>query len=162
MSTFLIILAVILGVVGIIGSIVPGLPGPPLSWLGLLLAYFAGGTNAAGDPITMKFLLIWLVVTTIVTILDYFVPAWFTKLTGGSKYAGRGAIAGLIIGMIVPPVGVIIGSLAGAFLAELIYGQKDAPDSLKSAFGAFLGFLFGTGIKLIAAGLMMYYIIVYI
>ncbi len=162
MSTFLIILAVILGVVGIVGSIVPGLPGPPLSWLGLLLAYFAGGTNAAGDPITMKFLLIWLAVTTIVTILDYFVPAWFTKLTGGSKYAGRGAIAGLIIGMIVPPVGVIIGSLAGAFLAELIYGQKDAPDSLKSAFGAFLGFLFGTGIKLIAAGLMMYYIIVYI
>ncbi|MBQ1857230.1 MAG: DUF456 domain-containing protein [Bacteroidales bacterium] len=162
MSTFLIILAVILGVVGIIGSIVPGLPGPPLSWLGLLLAYFAGGTNAAGDPITMKFLLIWLAVTTIVTILDYIVPAWFTKLTGGSKYAGRGAIAGLIIGMIVPPVGVIIGSLAGAFLAELIYGQKDAPDSLKSAFGAFLGFLFGTGIKLIAAGLMMYYIIVYI
>ncbi|MEE3463034.1 MAG: DUF456 domain-containing protein [Candidatus Cryptobacteroides sp.] len=162
MSTFLIILAVILGVVGIIGSIVPGLPGPPLSWLGLLLAYFAGGTNAAGDPITMKFLIIWLAVTTIVTILDYFVPAWFTKLTGGSKYAGRGAIAGLIIGMIVPPVGVIIGSLAGAFLAELIYGQKDAPDSLKSAFGAFLGFLFGTGVKLIAAGLMMYYIIVYI
>lgn len=162
MSTFLIILAVILGVIGIIGSIVPGLPGPPLSWLGLLLAYFAGGTNAAGDPITMKFLLIWLAVTTIVTILDYFVPAWFTKLTGGSKYAGRGAIAGLIIGMIVPPVGVIIGSLAGAFLAELIYGQKDAPDSLKSAFGAFLGFLFGTGVKLIAAGLMMYYIIVYI
>lgn len=162
MSTFLIILAVILGVVGIIGSIVPGLPGPPLSWLGLLLAYFAGGTNAAGDPITIRFLLIWLAVTTIVTILDYFVPAWFTKLTGGSKYAGRGAIAGLIIGMIVPPVGVIIGSLAGAFLAELIYGQKDAPDSLKSAFGAFLGFLFGTGVKLIAAGLMMYYIIVYI
>ncbi len=162
MSTFLIILAVILGVVGIIGSIVPGLPGPPLSWLGLLLAYFAGGTNAAGDPITMNFLLIWLAVTTIVTILDYFVPTWFTKLTGGSKYAGRGAIAGLIIGMIVPPVGVIIGSLAGAFLAELIYGQKDAPDSLKSAFGAFLGFLFGTGVKLIAAGLMMYYIIVYI
>lgn len=162
MSTFLIILAVILGVIGIIGSIVPGLPGPPLSWLGLLLAYFAGGTNAAGDPITMKFLIIWLAVTTIVTILDYFVPAWFTKLTGGSKYAGRGAIAGLIIGMIVPPVGVIIGSLAGAFLAEFIYGQKDAPDSLKSAFGAFLGFLFGTGVKLIAAGLMMYYIIVYI
>ena len=162
MSTLLIILAVILGVVGIIGSIVPGLPGPPLSWLGLLLAYFAGGTNAAGDPITMKFLLVWLAVTTIVTILDYFVPAWFTKLTGGSKYASHGAIAGLIIGMFVPPVGVILGALAGAFLAELIYGQKDAPESLKSAFGAFLGFLFGTGIKLIAAGLMMYYIIVYI
>ena len=157
MNVVMIILAVILGVVGIIGSIVPGIPGPPLSWVGLLLIYFFGG-----DPMSLTLLFVMLGVTILVTVLDFVVPAWFTKVTGGSKYAGRGAIAGLIIGMIVPPVGVIIGSLAGAFLAELIYGQKDAPDSLKSAFGAFLGFLFGTGVKLVAAGLMMYYIIVYI
>ncbi len=37
-----------------------------------------------------------------------------------------------------------------------------AAASLKSAIGSFLGFLFGTGIKLIASGAMMYYIIVYI
>ena len=41
-------------------------------------------------------------------------------------------------------------------------GEKGAGDSIKSALGAFLGFLFGTGIKLIASGLMLYYIIVYI
>ena len=101
-------------------------------------------------------------ITTVVVIIDYVVPAWFTRLTGGSKYAGWGAMVGLFVGMIVPPVGIIVGSLAGAFIAELMLGEKGAGDSIKSALGAFLGFLFGTGIKLIASGLMLYYIIVYI
>ena len=162
MSTVLVILAVILGIVGIIGSVVPALPGPPVSWAGLLLVYLAKGTNGAGDPMSTKFLIIWLVITTVVVIIDYVVPAWFTKLTGGSKYASWGAIIGLFAGMFIPPVGIILGSLLCAFLFEVLFSDKTAADSVTSALGAFLGFLCGTGIKLIAAGLMMYYIIVYI
>ena len=162
MHTFFIVLAIILGIVGIIGSVVPGLPGPPLSWVGLIIMYYLKGTNGAGDPMSTKFLILWLIITTLVTVVDYVVPAWFTKLTGGSKYAARGAIVGLIVGMIVPPVGIIVGALLGAFGAELLFAGKDTLSSVKSALGAFLGFLFGTGIKLIASGLMMYYIIVYI
>ena len=94
--------------------------------------------------------------------MDYIVPAWFTKLTGGSKYAGWGAIAGLFIGMIVPPVGMIFGALLGAFLAEYIFASKAAVDAVSSAFGALLGFLAGTGLKLIASGIMFWYIIVYL
>lgn len=156
MTTLLIVFAVILGIVGILGSILPGLPGPPLSWLGLLLIYFAGA------PITVKFLVIWLAITTLVTIIDYVVPIWFTRLTGGSRHAGRGAIAGMLLGLVIPPLGIILGSLLGAFLAEVMFAQKSAADSIKSAFGAFLGFIFGTGIKLIASGVMMYYIVHYI
>ena len=162
METVAIILAIVLGVVGIVGSIVPALPGPPLSWLGLLCLYFFGGTNAAGEPMSTSFLFIWLAVTTLVSIIDYLVPAWFTKLTGGSKYAGWGAIAGLFIGMIIPPVGMILGALAGAFIAEYVFASKTAVDSVSSAFGALIGFLFGTGLKLIASGLMLWQIIVYI
>ena len=143
MTTFWIVIAVILGVVGILGSILPALPGPPLSWVGLLIMYFLKGTNGAGDPMSTKFLIVWLVITTVVVIIDYVVPAWFTRLTGGSKYAGWGAMVGLFVGMIVPPVGIIVGSLAGAFIAELMLGEKGAGDSIKSALGAFLGFLFG-------------------
>ena len=109
-----------------------------------------------------KFLLIWLVITIVVCIVDYVVPAYFTRVTGGSKAAGRGAIVGLIIGMFVPPVGIILGTLGGAFLAEYLVAQKGGWDSARSALGALLGFFFGTGIKLIASGLMMYYIIVFI
>ena len=111
---------------------------------------------------SLTFLMVWLAITVLVSVVDYIVPAWFTKLTGGSKYAGWGAIAGLFIGLLVPPVGMILGALAGAFLAELLFAQKNAADSVSSAFGALLGFLFGTGLKLIASGVMLYYIFVFI
>ena len=163
MSTVIIILAVLAGVIGIAGSILPGLPGPPVSWAGLLILYLWGhGTNGAGDKMTLTVLFVWLAVTILVTVLDYFVPAMFTKVTGGSKYAGWGAILGLFVGMLLPPVGMILGSLLGAFIAEFAIAEKDTLSSVKSALGAFMGFLFGTGIKLIASGLMLYYIVVYI
>ncbi|MBO5545687.1 MAG: DUF456 domain-containing protein, partial [Bacteroidales bacterium] len=94
MNTFMIIVAVILGVVGIAGSILPGLPGPPLSWIGVLLIYFFGG-----DPMSQTLLFVLLAVTIVVTVVDYLVPAWFTKVTGGSKYAAWGAILGLLAGL---------------------------------------------------------------
>ena len=162
METFIGILAIVLGIVGIVGSIAPALPGPPVSWLGLLVLYiWGGGANSAGDPVTTKLLLVWLGIVIVVSLLDYVVPAYFTKLTGGSKYGSYGAIAGLFLGLIYPPVGMILGSLLGAFAAELLFAGKDAADSVKSAFGAFLGFLFGTGLKLITAAVMLFYIVVY-
>ena len=156
MSTTIAIIAIIAGIIGIIGSVVPGLPGPPISWVGLLLLYLWGK-----EPMTTGFLLLWLAITVAVTIIDYFVPVYFTKLTGGSKYAGWGAMLGLFAGLIVPPVGMIVGSLLGAFVAEFIFAKKDTFTSLKSSLGAFLGFIFGTGIKIASSGVMMYYIITY-
>ncbi len=158
----MIVLAVLLGLLGIIGSFAPVLPGPPLSWVGMLFIYLWGGTNGAGAPMSSTLLFVWLGITILVSVLDYIVPAWFTKVTGGSKYAGWGAIAGMFVGLLVPPVGILVGTLLGAFAAELLFANKGTADSVKSAFGAFLGFIFGTGIKLIASGIMMYYIIVYL
>ena len=162
METFMLVLAVVLGLLGIFGSVAPGIPGPPLSWLGLLCLYFFGGTNGAGAPMSTTFLLVWLGITTLVCIVDYVIPVWFTKVTGGSKYAGWGAVAGLFIGMLIPPVGIILGAFLGALIAELIFANKTAVDSVKSAFGALLGFMVGTGLKLIASGVMFWYIIVYL
>ncbi len=162
METFIAILAIVLGIVGIVGSVVPGLPGPPLSWAGMLVLYIWGaGTNGAGAEMSTTFLLVWLAIVIVISILDYIVPAYFTKLTGGSKYGSWGAVIGLVVGLIYPPLSMILGSLLGAFLAELLFANKPAITSLKSAFGAFLGFLFGTGIKLICSAVMLFYIIVY-
>ena len=162
METLIAIFAILLGTLAIIGSIAPALPGPPLGWVGLLILYiWGGGTNAAGETMSTTFLLVWLGIVIVVSLLDYVVPAYFTKLTGGSKYGSWGAIAGLFVGLIFPPVGMILGSLLGAFIAELLFADKDAMTSLKSAFGAFMGFLFGTGLKLICSAVMLFYIVIY-
>ena len=152
------ILAVVAGVIGIIGSLFPGIPGPPLSWLGVLLMYFYGRAGK-GDPISTKLLLIWLAIVIVVAVVGYIIPSYTTKLTGGSKYASRGAIIGLFAGLFIPPVGMIVGSLLGAFLADFIFEDKGVWASFKASIGAFAGFMCTTGLNIICSGLMMYYII---
>ena len=86
MDAIVSILAIVAGIIGVAGSILPGLPGTPVSWIGLLILYIWGnGTNAAGEEISMRTLIIWAVVVAIVSVIDYVVPMWFTKITGGSK-----------------------------------------------------------------------------
>ncbi len=155
----LIILAVILGIIGIIGSIVPGLPGPPISWIGLLLSFLGRSIKESNNEISLTCLLVWLVIMIVVSVLDYVVPSRFTRLAGGSRSGSRGATIGMIIGMFATPLGMIPCSLIGAFLAEWLQEDKPAWVAIKAALGTFVGFLAGTGLKLISAACMMYYII---
>ncbi|MBQ9185679.1 MAG: DUF456 domain-containing protein [Bacteroidales bacterium] len=147
-------LGIFLGVFGIIGSIVPALPGPPISWLGMLVMYlrFEGSISSTQ-------LFIWLGITVVVTILDYIVPSRITKYTGGSKAASWGSTIGMLLGMFLTPIGMILGGLIGAFVAEYAFGSKDTLNSTTAALGAFLGFLVGTGLKLFAAVWMITIII---
>ena len=162
METLIIILAILAGIIGIAGSILPGLPGTPFSWVGMLILYLWGnGTNSAGDPMSLKTLIIWGVVVAIVSVIDYIVPMYFTKMTGGSKYAEKGAMIGLVAGIFLTPVGMIAGSFLGAFIAEVQWGKKSSSEALLAALGSFLGFILGTGIKTIASVLILWQIIVY-
>ena len=156
METTMIILAILAGVLGIAGSILPGLPGTPISWVGLLLLYIWGP-----EEMPMKTLIIWGVVTILVSVIDYVVPMYFTKMTGGSKYAERGAVMGMIIGIVFTPIGMILGSYLGAFLMELHKGNKTPAEALKIAFGSFLGFITGTGLKTIVSVLILWRIFVF-
>ena len=146
-------LAFALGIVGIIGSFLPVIPGPPISWIGLLLMYLRF------DSISPNTLFIWLGITVVVTILDFIIPGWLSKLTGASKAAGWGATIGMIIGIFFTPIGMIILGMLGAFLAEMLFGSKDGVNSFVAAFGAFAGFFFGTFIKLVAAAWTLFLII---
>ena len=112
METAIIIFAIVAGLIGILGSILPGLPGPPISWTGLLLLYIWGPEEMATSA-----LVIWGVVTVIVTIVDYWIPMYFTKVTGGSKYAERGSMIGMIVGIFLTPIGMILGAFLGALIA---------------------------------------------
>ena len=64
-------------------------------------------------------------------------------------------VAGILF---FPPLGLILGPIAGAWVGELISGKTGA-ESLKAAFGSFLGFLAGTFLKLIASSVMTFYFV---
>ena len=162
MENWIEIIAVIAGVIGVAGSILPGLPGLPLSWIGILILYVWGsGVNSAGEPLSMTALIVWAVVVVAVTIMDYVVPPLITKKMGGSKYAEKGSLYGMIFGIIFTPVGMILGAFLGALLAELFVAKKREGEAVKAAFGTFLGFILGTGIKTIVSICILWQIIVY-
>ena len=160
MNTTLIIIAIALAVIGILGAVIPGLPGPPVSWVGLLLLNYT--TVADFTPL---FLIITALVALIITVLDYVVPSVGTKKHGGSKAGIWGCNIGLVISIIGLPfgpqglLGVIFWPFVGALVGELLNG-KESKVALRAAWGAFIGFLTGTGLKLIY-GLVIGFVIVY-
>lgn len=148
MDIFLLIVAGVLMVVGIIGCIVPGLPGTPIAYAGLWIAQATDRVDFSWQT-----LLIWGIVTVVVSVLDYVVPAWGTKRFGGTKWGVWGSTIGVFVGLFFGAAGVIVGPLAGAILGELMGGKK-AEEALKAGWGSFIGIFFGTVIKLICCGLM--------
>ena len=150
-SIFLAVLAGILLIIGFLGTFVPVIPGAPLAWVGLLLIYFS-----SINEISLVCLIITGGVAILVSVLDNLMPVLMTDKLGGSKAATLGSTIGLIIGLFVGPAGIIAGPFLGALVGELIHSRGNFGDSVKSAWGAFLGFLLGTGIKMIAVGFFIW------
>ena len=155
-------------VVGLIGCVIPVIPGPPISYAGILLLHFTSWVHFSST-----FLLIWGILVIAVTILDYVVPIWGTKKTGGSKWGSWGSAIGLIIGLFFSPIGIFIGPFLGALIGELLYQyNKEGKDpsvptaenekmkkSLKAALGSFLGLMLGIVLKIIISGALAFFFI---
>lgn len=152
MDILLIILGVILLLIGFIGCIVPILPGPPISYLGVLLLHLTQKYHFEA-----RFLWIWAAIVIGVTILDNLTPIWGTRKFGGSKRGTWGATIGLLVGFLFfPPIGILLGPFAGAVIGELTRSE-DMKRALKSGLGSLLGFLIGTGMKMIVSGILIFF-----
>ena len=146
MDSLLSILAIIFGVVGCVGCIVPVLPGVALAYAGYVCLYFCSYSD-----ISVAWLVVFGVLTLIVSVLDYVLPSYMTKKFGGSKAGERGSMAGVLAGFIFGPVGIIVGPFIGAMLGELINDSSDRKRAFRSGWGSFLSFFVGTGIKLVVS-----------
>jgi len=142
--------------IAIIGCIIPGLPGTPIAYAGLWIAQATDRVD-----FSWQFLLIWGIVTVVVSVLDYAVPAWGTKQFGGTKYGVWGSTIGVFVGLLFGAAGVILGPLVGAILFELLaialHGQinrENIAAAFRAGWGSFIGILVGTVLKLICCGLM--------
>jgi uncharacterized protein len=153
MDILWLVIAILLMVAGLAGCLLPFLPGPPLSYIGLLVMQLR-----SEPPFTSKFLWIWAGIMVVVTVLDYVVPIYGTRKFGGTRYGIWGCTIGLVVGIFVPPWGLILGPFLGAFAGEMI-ANSNAENAWKAALGSFIGFLFGTLLKLIACLVMLYYLV---
>lgn len=154
MDLVLVIIAFILLAVGLIGAVVPMIPGPPLAWAGLLAAFFSGYTDYG-----ILLLVITGVVAILVQVLDTIFPALLTRKNKGSKSATVGATIGIIVGLFTGPVGILVGPFLGAFIGEILHNPEDFGNALSVAWGSFIGFLCGTGLKLATTGIFIWVLI---
>lgn len=139
----LIILSLLCALVGLLGAVLPALPGPTLAFVGMLLLFFCkdAGISVIALSVSAFFL-------AVVTLLDYLMPMWLAKLTGGTKKGIWGAGIGMLVGLFFMPLGLLLGPFFGALIGEIASGT-----SLKKAFGvsfmSFVAFMLTTGIKFI-------------
>ncbi len=152
MDILLVVMGGILILAGILGCLLPVLPGPPLGFAGILLLHISSIAQ-----FTTTFLVILGAAVVLVSLFDYLMPILGAKRFGGSKLGVVGCVVGLLLGIFIfPPVGIIVGPFLGAVIGELINGD-DLKKAVKSGFGSFLGFVFGTGLKLSVSFVMAYF-----
>jgi uncharacterized protein YqgC (DUF456 family) len=150
------IVGAILILLGLAGSVLPVLPGPALSFVGLFLA---GLVRNFSPPLTSTFMIIMLIVSIVITVVDYFIPLIGAKKYGTSKWGIYGSVAGMIIGAFFSPVGLLLGAFIGAVLVEWMVSRKEK-QALRAGWGIFIGSIFGTILKLGVSGIMAYYFLV--
>lgn len=134
MATAVAIAVAVLMLVGIAGAVLPGVPGTPLILLGALIYAFASDWQ----PIGLGRLLVLGALTVLAEVAGYVGVALGAKRSGGSRWAVAGALVGAVVGLAFAPLGLIVGPLAGAVLAEVLRtGQLH--ESLRTGVGAALG-----------------------
>ena len=155
MDILLLLAALVLAVTGIVGCIVPVIPGVILSYAGLLCAY-----GCSGSALTPAALWIWAAVTVVVSLVDYLLPGYLTRLFGGSRASVVGATLGVFAGFFLfPPIGIVVCPFLGAVIGEPIHDSRDTARAPRAGIGSFLAFVAGTGIKLAASIYMLILIV---
>lgn len=137
------VLAVLLMLVGLAGSIVPAIPGVPLLYAGMFLAAWVNDFDRVGWPS----LLLLGVLTILAVVLDFVASLLGAKRVGASGWALFGAAAGTVVGLFFGIPGLLLGPFVGALLGELIAGSN-LKRSAAVGVGAWLGFLFGTLVRI--------------
>jgi uncharacterized protein YqgC (DUF456 family) len=87
-------------------------------------------------------------------LLEYWVGFRYTRIYGGSKSAGWGAllggIAGAIVGMPVPVLGSVIGAFAGSFVGAVAFEwlhSRQGPTAVRAGWGALAGRAVSAAVK---------------
>jgi uncharacterized protein YqgC (DUF456 family) len=143
-------LSAVLIVVGIMGTIVPVLPGPPLVFMGMLLAAWVDDFRV----ISTATLVLLALLTAIALSLDIVASLLGAKRVGASRLAVLGAALGTIVGLFFGIPGVLLGPFAGALGGELLHSRNFAHAS-RVGVGTWTGMIVGAVFKLLLTFAML-------
>ncbi|ADY25830.1 protein of unknown function DUF456 [Deinococcus proteolyticus MRP] len=143
-SAFLVFL--VLWLLALVGTFIPVIPATALLLIGGVAGVFLKGYSGAGDTV---FLAVLVVLTLVSSFADNIATAWGAGRYGGSKQAMWGAIAGSLAGLLLGPLGILVGPLLGAFAAELLLVRRPVDEAARSAFGTLVGLLTGMAAKFV-------------
>ncbi len=145
--------ALLVMIIGQVGIILPFIPGVPMIFGAALI--YAILTDFA--VISAQTVIIFGILAVFSVILDWIATALGVKKMGGSYFGMFGAFLGMILGLLLPGVGVIgfiIGAFVGAFLFETLLG-KESKAAFKAGLGSFIGFLAGGVLKFVIGAAMI-------
>jgi uncharacterized protein YqgC (DUF456 family) len=153
LEIILFVSALIFMLVGLLGVILPVLPGIPMIFIvALFFSILTDFTYLSGQTIILLGIL-----AIISLVLDWIATLFGVKKMGGSYFGVLGAFIGMIVGLLLPGVGIfgfVIGAFIGAFLFELLI-NKESKKALKAGLGSFIGFLVGGVFKLVIGAAMI-------
>lgn len=125
---------------GIIGAFVPAFPG-----IGLIVAAIAiWGAIAGFSKAVLVALGIAVAIFAVTTAIDYLAGYLGAKKVGASNWGQIGAVIGMILGLLGllpalpvggPIFGLFLGSMAGAFIGEMLY-RRDLALAERCKLGA--------------------------
>jgi len=153
LQIILFIASLLVMIVGMIGVILPVIPGVPIIFGAVLL--FGAFTGFAYT--TTQTLVIFAILTALSLILDWVCTMYGIKRMGGSWFGMLGSFIGMIIGLLIPGVGLIgfiLGAFIGAVVFEMMIGKK-SHQAYRAGFGSFIGFLAGGLLKFIIGAVMI-------
>ena len=139
------LLFIVIWLAALIATFVPVVPATLLIWGAALLHAVLTGFQ----PIGWGFLAGLGVLAVAAMLVDNLAAAWGAKKFGGSSAAGWGALAGGLVGLLLGPLGFVIGPFLGAVIAELLVTRKSLLEAVRSGVGTLLGLLGGIGAKLV-------------
>jgi hypothetical protein len=142
----------ILMILGLLGSFLPFLPGPPLSFAGLLVyAIFD-----RFESVSVLAVIIFAILTVLTLVFDFFAPILGAKGYKASKWGIIGSLIGAVVGLWFGPVAIFTLPLLGAFVGEYFY-VRDSGRALKTAWGSFVGMIFGLFFRTGVTIIMLFY-----
>ncbi len=137
------IVSAVLILAGLAGILIPVFPG-------MILILIAAVLHRLLIP---EYLSWWTVaLTALITTADFVLSGLGSvagaKWAGASKAGLVGAVAGLLVGLLLlGPLGIILGPILGAIIAELVVAKKTLKKASKAGLGTGAGILASTALR---------------